>query len=87
MGREWDDIGMLDRTYGCHSMRTGDTKPRGASTLYYMRTFDRPALVSSIDQDAIPILTRIETQWNDMACGYRERATDHMCDGCANQAR
>ena len=59
--------------YGCSSVRTGDTSPRGGQTRYLAHPwrYAGPAVV--------------ETGWLDRKCGHTTRATDAACEGCANR--
>ena len=59
--------------YGCSSVRTGDTSPRGGQTRYLAHPwrYAGPAVV--------------ETTWLPKPCGHGERANDPACEGCENQ--
>ena len=59
--------------YGCSSVRTGDTSPRGGQTRYLAHPwrYAGPAVV--------------ETEWLPRSCCHSERATDAACEGCANR--
>ncbi len=59
--------------YGCSSVRTGDTRPRGRQTRYIAQPWSANAgrLVVS--------------DWLPRACGHDARTTDAACEGCANR--
>ena len=59
--------------YGCSSVRTGDTSPRGGQTRYLAHPwrYAGPAVV--------------ETEWLPRSCCHSERMNDAACEGCANR--
>ena len=59
--------------YGCSSVRTGDTSPRGGKTRYIAHSWNANAG------------RLIVTQWLPRSCCHSERATDAACEGCANR--
>ena len=60
--------------YGCHSERTGDSRPRGGRSAYiahpWAKTGTRVVMV---------------THFLPIPCGHTTRATDPACAGCANR--
>lgn len=61
--------------YGCHSLQTGDERPRGRPGQYIAHPWaDAPTEV-------------VETNWLPITCGHEGRARDSACTGCANQLR
>ena len=76
--------------YGCNSLRTGDTRPRGRTT----RTVT-PLRVGVQSDARLPcgellIVASAEvrtTEWLPIPCGHTTRAADAACEGCANQHR
>ena len=59
--------------YGCSSVRTGDTSPRGGQTRYIAHSWNANAG------------RLIVTDWLPRACGHDLRATDPACADCANR--
>ena len=68
-------IASPDYRYGCHSLQTGDARPRGKPGQYIAHPWaDAPTEV-------------VETSWLPIPCGHEGRARDSACIGCANQLR
>lgn len=64
-----------DYRYGCHSLQTGDARPRGRLGQYIAHPWaDAPTKV-------------VETDWLPLPCGHEGREKDSACIGCANQLR
>ena len=74
--------------YGCHSERTGDSRPRGITTRNAV-----PLRVGVTADERFPagellIVATAEvrsTDWLPILCGHTTRATDAACEGCVNR--
>lgn len=74
--------------YGCHSARTGDSRPRGITTRNAV-----PLRVGVTADERFPagellIVATAEvrsTDWLPIPCGHTTRAADAACEGCVNR--
>ena len=66
-------VAPIGYRYGCSSVRTGDTSPRGGTTKYIAHPWSANAG------------RLVVTQWLAKPCGHDMRASDVACDGCCNR--
>lgn len=59
--------------YGCSSVVTGDSRPRGGQTHYIAHPWSANAG------------RQVRTEWLPVTCGHDLKATDAACEGCCNR--
>lgn len=74
--------------YGCHSERTGDTRPRGIKTRTVAPLRTGVQTDARLPRGELLIVASAEvrtTEWLPIPCGHTTRAADPACAGCANR--